>query len=145
MRQYNIAAAHFVLSLSLSLLFSFSISPSFSISLFLSCSLSFLLLSPSFCFGSTFLYWSAKLKYLKKSRCSRDRSHDFSVPFKCLTDCATDTSYLDSLHSRLLSYFIIGPRDGQQVKISKMRRWKGTRLAAIHHMMYRRIQYIAAW
>jgi hypothetical protein len=33
------------------------------------------------------------------------------VAFKCLTNCATDTSHLMPLHLWILSYFIVGERE----------------------------------
>jgi hypothetical protein len=167
-RQYNIAAAHDIsyrhspgppesphlkkelIKFNRTLLFFLSLFPSLSISLSL-CFLSFydalylsgcsLALSVSDL--TLFLLKNEILR--KKNPChSQDRTPDFSVAFKCLTHCDTDTCYIKALHLWLLSYYTTGERESQQVDVSNMRRYKRARRAALHHMMYRRIRYIAA-
>ncbi len=93
---------------------------------------------------SLFFHKNDILQKQKKPGHSQDRTPDIYVAFKCLTHCATDISYLKHLHPSLLSYVIIGERKGLQIYLSKMRQYMGARRAAIHHMMYRRIRYIAA-
>ncbi len=77
---------------------------------------------------SLFVHKNDKIRLKKKKKKtghSQDRIPDISAAFKCLTHCATDTSYLGHLHPLLLSYVIIGERNGLQIDLSKMRQYRG--------------------